>query len=73
MAFTLWTVLLKNNSVGKISVYNFLTPVFGVLLSVILLGEAFDWKIVLALAAVCTGILIVNLPQKERSKPEKRN
>lgn len=64
VAFTLWTVLLKNNSVGKISVYNFLTPVFGVLLSVILLGEAFDWKIMLALAAVCTGILIVNLPQK---------
>lgn len=68
VAFTLWTVLLKNNSVGKISVYNFLTPVFGVLLSVMLLGEAFDWKIMLALAAVCTGILIVNLPQKSEGK-----
>jgi drug/metabolite transporter (DMT)-like permease len=61
VAFTLWTVLLKHNSVGKIAVYNFLNPVFGVLLSGVLLGEnIFSPRTVAALALVCAGIYVVN-------------
>lgn len=61
IAFTLWTLLLKYNPVGKISIYNFLTPIFGVLLSGIFLHEAFlSPKSLSALALVCLGIYIVN-------------
>lgn len=68
-AFTLWTFLLKYNPVGKISVYNFLVPVFGTLLSALFLGEKVFSPVTLsALLLVCIGIAIVNRPQKKSSK-----
>jgi drug/metabolite transporter (DMT)-like permease len=61
VAFTLWTLLLKYNRVGKISVYNFLVPVFGVILSAVFLGEnAWSIQNLAALILVCAGIYIVN-------------
>lgn len=70
VAFALWTALLKYNPVGKISIYNFLTPVFGSFLSVLLLQEqAFDWKVVLALVLACGGIILVNRDKGKR-QPE---
>ena len=60
-AFTLWTLLLKYNKVGRITVYNFLIPIFGAVLSAIILGEnIFHWKNLIALTLVSTGIFIVN-------------
>ncbi len=68
VAFTLWTILLKNNSVGKITVYNFLTPIFGVLLSAMFLNESImEFKNLLALIFVCIGIYIVNKPKVENN------
>lgn len=64
-AFTGWTVLLKHNGVGKMAVYNFLTPIFGVLLSAILLQESFfSVKNLTALVLVCAGIYVVNRPAR---------
>lgn len=64
VAFVLWTLLLKYNPVGKISVYNFLTPIFGALLSALILGEElWNLKNLGALFLVCGGIFIVNLPK----------
>ena len=77
VAFVLWTALLYYNPVAKITVYNFMTPVFGVILSSLLLGEnLWDWRYLLALALVCFGIFVVNRvnPPKMRKKevcPEK--
>lgn len=60
-AFTLWTVLLKHNSVGRVSIYNFLTPVFGVFLSGIILKEPiFTLTNFVALLLVCIGIKYLN-------------
>ena len=57
VAFVIWTQLLKFNKVGMISVFNFLVPVFGTLLSGIFLGEnIFDIKILISLVLVCIGI-----------------
>ena len=40
-----------------ISVFNFLIPVFGALLSALFLGESIlEWKYILALLLVCAGI-----------------
>lgn len=60
VAFTLWTILLKYNRVGMISVFNFLIPIFGAALSALFLGEAiFEWKNLIALMLVCGGIWLV--------------
>lgn len=60
VAFVIWTELLKYNKVGIISVFNFLVPIFGTLLSAIFLGEnIFDIKILIALIFVCYGIFLV--------------
>lgn len=65
VAFTLWSQLLKYNPVGKISVYHFLTPVFGAILSSLFLGESLlSAETLGALALVCAGIAVVNLPAK---------
>ena len=62
VAFSLWTLLLQYNPVGKVSIYGFMNPVFGVLLSGMILGEnAFTLKNLTALFLVCGGIFVVNL------------
>lgn len=63
VAYSLWSVLLKHNPVSKVAVFGFMTPVFGVLLSALLLGEfrqAFTLTSVAALVLVGSGIYIVN-------------
>ena len=60
VAFGLWTILLKYNRVGLVTVFNFLVPIFGALLSAIFLGEnVLEWKNLAALALVCSGIWLV--------------
>ena len=60
VAFVVWTQLLKYNKVGIISVFNFLVPIFGSLLSAIFLREnIFDIKIFISLIFVCAGIYMV--------------
>lgn len=60
-AFTIWAQLLKYNPVGKISVYCFLNPCFGVILSGLMLGEnIFNVRVIVALMLVSLGIYVVN-------------
>lgn len=63
VAYTLWGLLLKRNDVSKISVFGFMTPVTGVILSALLLDEAgqLGFKHILALALIAAGIVTVNL------------
>lgn len=69
VAFVIWTELLKYNKVGIISVFNFLIPVFGTLLSALVLGEnIFDIKILIALILVCYGIFLVYKVKKEKTE-----
>jgi len=61
VALVIWSTLYKYNKVGNITMYNFLTPIFGAILSAFLLGESiFEVKSLIALALACTGIWIVN-------------
>ena len=60
-AFTIWTMLLQYNPIGKIAVFNFIIPVSGTLLSAVFLGEdIFDIRYLVSLVLVCAGIVIVN-------------
>ena len=65
ISFCIWTTLLKYNPVGKVTVFAFSIPVFGVALSALLLGEQIgSVKTLAALLLVSIGIVIVN-----REKP----
>ena len=61
VAYTVWGILLRHNPVSRISVFGFMTPVFGVLFSAIFVGEHQNLGLftVLALVLVCLGIWIV--------------
>lgn len=60
-AFSLWNLLLKYNKVGPVSIFNFLIPIFGSILSAIFLNEnIFEYKNIFALVLVCIGIWMVN-------------
>lgn len=62
VAYTLWGILIKYNSVSRISVFGFMTPVMGVLLSALILRETDGLGVscIIALLLVCTGIYLVN-------------
>ena len=61
VAFSLWTLLLKYNPVGQVAVFGFSIPVFGSLLSALILGEQLvSVQNFIALILVSIGILTVN-------------
>ena len=68
VAYTLWSLLLQHNPVSKVTIFNFLIPIFGVILSTILLreGGVFSVTTLGSLLLVCTGILLVNRKQPEK-------
>ncbi len=66
-AFSIWGTLLKHNPVSMISVFGFMNPVFGVILSFLLLSErseAGPLRVGAALGLVALGIVIVNYTPK---------
>lgn len=65
MAFSLWSLLLKYNGVGQISIYKFSIPLFGVFLSYTFLKESFQGvKILIAIILVSFGIILINKEKK---------
>ncbi len=74
VAYALWGILLKYNPVSKVTVFSFTTPIFGTLLSEIMLTEASGVKplnLVITLLLVSSGIFILNYqPKKAEAKPE---
>lgn len=66
-AYTLWSLLLKYNDVSKVSTCKFMNPIFGVLLSFVILKEhnALGWQVLAALILVTLGIYIVNQKKED--------
>lgn len=67
VAYSIWGILLKYNPVSRVTVYGFMNPVFGVILSAVLLGEkeqATGIIGVVSLILVCIGIFVVNREKK---------
>lgn len=65
--FCIWNTIMKYNKVGKVSMYMFFIPVFGVLLSSMILGEAIHSFVLFGLACVAAGIIVVNrTPAKQK-------
>ena len=63
VAYSVWGILLQHNPVSQVSIYTFLTPLFGVMLSAVFLGEwaqALSLRSLAALVLVSGGIYAVN-------------
>ena len=75
VAYTLWGILLKYNPVSKVSIFGFTNPVFGVILSAIILreGNVFGMKDLIALVLVSIGILKDNWAKPVREKEKGMN
>lgn len=60
-AFTLWSLVLKYQSAGEFGIYKLFIPIFGSILSVLILGERFTIRLLLGLVLVLLGSLILNI------------
>ncbi len=63
IAYSLWGILLKHNPVSRVTVFSFMTPVFGVILSKIMLTESSNVtpvNLIITIILVCAGILLLN-------------
>ena len=69
VAYSLWGILLKYNSVSRITIFGFMIQVFGSLFSALLLREAgsISAMTILALILVCGGIFLVNRESKAKA------
>jgi len=68
VAYALWGILLKHNPVSKVTIFNFMTPVSGVILSNIILTEASKvtpLNLIISLLLVSIGIIMLNYKKGE--------
>ena len=75
VAYSLWGILLKHNPVSRVTVFNFMTPIFGVLLTLLFLPEEDSGvgalNLVITLILISFGILLLNCTkQKKHSGPK---
>jgi drug/metabolite transporter (DMT)-like permease len=63
-SYLVWFILIHTYPVAKLSIYTFLTPIFGVLFGAIILKEKLTTGLVLGLVLVCIGIYCNNYSKK---------
>lgn len=69
VAYSLWSMLLKYNDVSNVAVFGFMNPMFGFILSSLLLNEeseASGIRGICAIVLVCIGIFTVNYKNKRK-------
>lgn len=70
VAYALWGVLLKHNPVSRVTIFSFMTPVFGVILTKLMLPEKANISVlnmIISLLLVCAGVLLLNYVPKFKS------
>lgn len=63
IAYSLWGILLKHNPVSRVTIFSFMIPVFGSLLSMLMLTESSNVSpinLIITLVLICTGIITLN-------------
>jgi drug/metabolite transporter (DMT)-like permease len=68
ISYPLWFVCLKRFPVSQISIYMYLTPVFGVILSLIILNERFSWLFWIGGLLILAAIIITNIAKSRRKE-----
>lgn len=67
--FLFWLWLLSIYPASSVAAFSFLTPVFGVALGWLVLGEDVGPGILIALVLVCVGLVLVNRPARPARPP----
>ncbi len=67
-SYLVWFWIIQVYPVSLVSAYTFFTPIFGVLLGGLLLGEALTAKLLLGAALVAGGMVLVNWPANARGE-----
>ncbi|GAB5446568.1 DMT family transporter [Gymnodinialimonas sp.] len=62
--FLFWLWLLSIYPASSVAAFSFLTPVFGVAMGWLVLGEEVGPGILIALALVCVGLVLINRPAR---------
>lgn len=68
-SYLLWFWLVRHYPATRLASFTLLTPIFGLLFGVGLLGEPLTLRLVIALVAVAGGIALVNRPAKNAVSP----
>ena len=71
VAYALWGMLLKHNPVSKVTIFSFTTPIFGTILSLLLLPEhsgVDPLNLIITLLLVSGGILLLNYQNTKNNK-----
>jgi drug/metabolite transporter (DMT)-like permease len=73
VAYSLWGLLLKHNPVSRVTVFNFTTPIFGVLLTLLFLPDepsnVAPLSLVITLILISGGILLLNYRKNPKEAP----
>jgi drug/metabolite transporter (DMT)-like permease len=68
LTFTIWFALVQRYSASKLSAFSFITPLFGVVASYLILHEQLTLSFGLAALLVVAGLYLVNRPETVREK-----
>lgn len=68
VSYLAWFWLLTRYMASRLSVFSFLTPLFGVTFGVLLLGESFSSRFLAAAMLVLAGIALVNAPARAQKR-----
>jgi drug/metabolite transporter (DMT)-like permease len=72
IAYPIWFICLKRLPVSHVSVYIYITPIFAVILSLIILHERFSWLFWVGGALILGGIFITNKFASGKSTPRNK-
>jgi len=67
ITYIVWFWLMRRYPATGLSSFIFLTPVFGVTCSGLILGEPLSLHIFVALALIAVGLIVVNRPRRQQS------
>ena len=73
VAYALWGTLLKYNPVSRVTIFSFTIPVFGVILTLLMISEntkVSPLNLIITLLLVSGGIFLLNFAAKPKSLPE---
>ena len=63
-AFSIWTIVLQTHSANEFGIYKLFVPLFGSILSVLILGESFTTRLAIGMILVLSASLILNLNKR---------
>ncbi|MBN1461836.1 MAG: DMT family transporter [Armatimonadetes bacterium] len=61
LCFTVWAWLLGRHAASRVSIFAFISPLVGVFVSALVLGEPITWGLIVSAALVAVGIIFANL------------